>query len=198
MTKKTKNVKKTKSLTSMQVEEELKREIYKSKYKTILKSTIYSLITIAAIAVLIATLVLPVLEVNSSSMSPTVNEGEIVVAIKDTSLSTGDVVAFYHGNKILVKRVIAKAGSWVNIDKDGNVYVDGAQLNESYLKEKSLGEYDIEFPYQVPDGSYFVLGDERTTSIDSRNKEIGSISKENIIGKIIFRVWPIDVFGLIN
>jgi len=198
MTKKTKETKKARSLTSMQVEEELKREIYKSKYKTILKSTIYSLITIAAVAVLIATLVLPVLEVNSSSMSPTVNEGEIVVSIKSKNLSSGDVVAFYHGNKILVKRVIAKAGSWVNMDKDGNVYVDGKLLNESYLNEKSLGEYDIEFPYQVPDGSHFVLGDERTTSIDSRMQEIGCISKDNIIGKIIFRVWPIDTFGLIN
>lgn len=198
MTKKQKDKIKNISLTSKQVEEELKREIYKSKYKTVLKSTIYSLITIAAVAVLIATLVLPVLEVNSSSMAPTVNEGEIVVSIKDKNLNTGDVVAFYHGNKILVKRVIAKAGSWVNIDKGGNVYVDGSILDEPYLKEKSLGEYDIEFPYQVPDGSYFVLGDERTTSIDSRNKEIGSISKENIIGKIFFRVWPMDMFGLIN
>lgn len=198
MTKKQKDKIKNISLTSKQVEEELKREIYKSKYKTVLKSTIYSLITIAAVAVLIATLVLPVLEVNSSSMAPTVNEGEIVVSIKDKNLNTGDVVAFYHGNKILVKRVIAKAGSWVNIDKGGNVYVDGSILDEPYLKEKSLGEYDIEFPYQVPDGSYFVLGDERETSIDSRNKEIGSISKDNIIGKIIFRVWPMDMFGLIN
>lgn len=194
MTEKTKKM----SLTSTQVEEELKREIYKLKYKSVLKSTIYSLITIAAVAVLIATLVMPVLEISNSSMKPNFSDGEIVVSIKTKNLNTGDVIAFYHGNKILVKRVIAGAGSWVAIDIDGNVYVNGNLLEESYLVEKTFGESDIEYPYQVPDGSYFVLGDEREVSFDSRISEIGCVSKDDIIGKIVLRVWPLGKFGFVN
>ncbi len=186
------------ALTSKQVEEELKREIYKSKYIKILKSTIYSLITVAAVAVLIATLVMPVLQISGNSMSPTFREGQIVVSIKTKELETGDIIAFYHGNKILVKRVIAGAGSWVNIDKKGNVSVDGEKLNEPYISDKSSGEYDIEFPYQVPDGQYFVLGDHRSVSIDSRNSEIGCIEKENIVGRIVFKVWPLKGFGKVE
>lgn len=187
-----------KSLTSKQIEEELKREDYKTKYKKILKSTIYSLITIIALATIIATLLMPVLEVNETSMEPTLKNGEIVVSLKTQNLDQGDIIAFYHGNKILIKRVIASAGSFISIDEEGNVYVDGKLLEENYLKEKSLGETDIEFPYQVPDGSYFVLSDDRTMTHDSRNSEIGCISKENIIGKIVFRVWPFDRIGLVS
>ena len=174
-----------KTLTSKQIEEELKREVYKSKYLKLLKSTIYSLITVAAVAALIATLVMPVLQINGSSMTPTFNEGEIVLSVKTKDLETGDIIAFYHGNKILVKRVIAGAGSWVNMDDEGNVFVDGKRIKEKYVKDKTIGDYDIEFPYQVPDGSYFVLGDHRTVSIDSRNSEIGCIEQENIVGKMI-------------
>lgn len=181
-----------KSLSSKSVEEELKREIYRSKYIKVLKSTIYALIIIAAVAALLATLVMPVLQVNSSSMQPTYNTGDLVVSIKTKSLTNGDIIAFYHGNKILVKRVIAGAGSWVNMDEKGNVYVNGKKLEESYIDEKSLGECDIDFPLQVPDGHWFVLSDKRGESIDSRNSEIGCISQENIIGKIVFRVWPIN------
>lgn len=185
------------TLTSKQIEEELKREVYKSKYIKILKSTIYSLITVAAVAALIATLVMPVLQINGSSMTPTFNEGEIVLSVKTKDLETGDIIAFYHGNKILVKRVIAGAGSWVNMDDEGNVFVDGKKIKEKYVKDKTIGDYDIEFPYQVPDGSYFVLGDHRTVSIDSRNSEIGCIEQENIVGKIVFRVWPFKKIGSI-
>ena len=134
---------------------------------------------------------MPVLQISGSSMSPTLKEGEIVVSLKTKNLKPGDIVAFYHGNKILIKRVIASSGSYVNIDEEGNVYVDGKLIDEPYIKEKTLGEHDITFPYQVPDGSWFVLGDRRSISIDSRNIEIGCIEQEDIVGKIIFRVWPL-------
>ena len=180
-----------KSLTVTKLEQELKRETYKSKYTKILTSTIYALIIIAAIATLTATLILPVLQISGSSMEPTYNEGEIVVVIKNQNPKPGDIIAFYHGNKILIKRVIANAGSWINIDVDGSVYVDGEKLNEPYISELSRGDTDIEYPYQVPNESWFVLSDNRFETIDSRNKEIGSIPKKDIIGKIIFRIWPI-------
>lgn len=182
---------KYKTLSSKQVEEELKRELYKSKYNKVLKSTIYALIIIAAIATLIATLIMPVFQISGTSMKPAYNEGDLVVSIKTTNLKQGDIIAFYHGNKILVKRVIASAGSWVEMDEEGNVYVDGNLLDEPYINKKILGDYDIKFPYQVPDGHWFVLGDERSESIDSRNSEIGCISNEDVIGKIIFRIWPL-------
>ena len=187
-----------KSLTVNQIEVELKRLTYNDKYFKILKSTIYSLIIVAAVAALLATLVMPVLQISGSSMAPTFNEGEVVVTLKTKSLETGDIIAFYHGNKILVKRVIAGSGNWVNMDEDGQVYINGEKLNESYIDELSLGDVDIEFPYQVPDGHWFVLGDKRTLSIDSRNSEIGSVSSDDIVGKLIFRVWPIKKFGSIN
>ena len=183
---------KYKSLTSKAIEEELKRETYKSKYIKVLKSTFYALITIAAVAAIIATLLMPVLQINGSSMSPNLNEGEIVIAFKTSNIKKGDIIAFYHGNKILVKRVIATQGDWVNIDKDGNVYIDGNLLEEPYINNKELGESNITFPIQVPDGQYFVLGDHRDTSLDSRNEEIGCIKKEDILGKVIVRVWPIN------
>lgn len=187
-----------KTFSVSQIESELKRENYRFKYYKILKSTVYSLIIVAAIAALLATLFMPVLQISGSSMAPTFNEGEIVVSIKTSNLKLGDVVAFYHGNKILVKRVIAKSGEWVNIDLEGKVYIDGKLLDEPYINELALGDVDIEFPYQVPDGRWFVLGDKRTISIDSRNSEIGNVSKDDIVGKLIFRVWPIKRIGRIN
>lgn len=186
------------SLTSKEVEKELKRETYKSRYIKIFKSTIYTLIVVAAISTVIASFVLSVLEINGSSMSPTLKEGEIVIAYKDKTIEQKDVIAFYQGNKILVKRVIAKAGSFVNIDDVGNVYVDGNLLEESYINKKDLGESNIEYPYQVPDGHYFVLGDKRETSLDSRNKQIGSISKEDILGKVVISIWPPNKMGTIK
>lgn len=198
-----KKVKKTQltsypKLTSKQLALEINRETYKEKYFKILKSTIYSLIIILAIAILTATLVMPVLEISGTSMHPLLNTGDIVISVKNKNFKTGDIIGFYHGNKILVKRVIAGPGKWVNIDNAGNVYVDGQPLTEKYIREKSLGDNNIEYPYQVPDGAWFVLSDDRFDLIDSRNSDIGSISDENIIGKVLFRIWPLQNFGPIN
>ena len=187
-----------KKISQKELITEINRESYKEKYIKILKSTIYSLIIILAISILAATLIMPVLEISGSSMSPILNEGEIVISIKNKNLNTGDIIAFYHGNKILTKRVIAKPGKWVNINKDGLVYIDGNLLKEDYIKEKTLGSSNIEYPYQVPAEHWFVLGDDRHETIDSRNSDIGSISKENIIGKIVFRIWPLKKFGFIS
>lgn len=180
-----------KKLTLKDIETELKRETYKSKYIKILKSTIYGLIIIAAIAALTATLILPVLEISTSSMEPTYKKGEIVLAIKTKKINQEDVIAFYHGNKILIKRVIATSGSWVDIKDDGTVYVDGYKLNETYISNKTNGDSDLKYPYQVPNESFFVLSDNRIELIDSRNSQIGAISKDNLIGKVIFRIWPL-------
>lgn len=188
---------KVKKISVQELENELKRENYRSKYFKILTSTIYALIIVAAVAAIVATLIMPVLQISGSSMTPTFQEGEIVFSIKTKNLKPGDIIAFYHGNKILVKRVIAGAGSWVNITIDGDVYVNGELLEENYIQEKMLGETNITYPYQVPDGSWFVLGDHREVSIDSRNSEIGCIKQEDIVGKIIFRVWPLKRIGKI-
>lgn len=186
-----------KSLTVEQLEKELKRATYRSRYFKILTSTIYALIIVAAVAALVATFVMPVLQISGSSMQPTFTEGEIVLSVKTNNLKQGDIIAFYHGNKILVKRVIAGPGSFVNITIDGDVYVDGVLLDEPYIQEKMLGDTNITYPYQVPDGEWFVLGDQREVSIDSRNTEIGCVSQDDLVGKIVFRVWPLNKFGKI-
>lgn len=178
-----------------QLEAELKRVKYRSRYRAVLRSTLYMLIVVAAVAVLVATIWMPVLQIYGGSMTPTLNEGDIVVSIKGSDFEPGDLVAFYLGNKILVKRCIAGPGQWVNIDEDGNVSVDGKLLEEPYLTEKSLGGSNIELPYQVPDNRYFCMGDHRSTSVDSRHKEIGCVSEEQIVGKIVFRVFPFGGFG---
>ena len=172
-----------------QIETELKKEKYKSKYFNILSSTIYGLIIVAALAAIIATLIMPVFQISGKSMAPELDNGDLVISIKTKKLNSGDIIAFYHGNKILVKRVIASAGEWVAIDKDGKVYIDGKLLEEPYIDESVLGDCDIKFPYQVPAESWFVLGDNRTIFTDSRNSEIGSIKNEDIIGKILFKLW---------
>ena len=178
-----------------QLEAELKRVKYRSRYRAVLRSTLYMLIVVAAVAVLVATIWMPVLQIYGASMKPTLSEGDIVVSIKGSDFQPGDLVAFYLGNKILVKRCIAGPGQWVNIDEDGNVYVDDKLLEEPYLTEKSLGGSNIELPYQVPDNRYFCMGDHRSTSVDSRHKEIGCVSEEQIVGKIVFRVFPFGGFG---
>ena len=178
-----------------QLEAELKRVKYRSRYRAVLRSTLYMLIVVAAVAVLVATIWMPVLQISGGSMTPTLNEGDIVVSIKGSDFEPGDLVAFYLGNKILVKRCIAGPGQWVDIDEDGNVSVDGKLLEEPYLTEKSLGGSNIELPYQVPDNRYFCMGDHRSTSVDSRHKEIGCVSEEQIVGKIVFRVFPFGGFG---
>ena len=184
--------------TTDAVEKELRREQYKQLYKKTLKSTVFALLTAAAAAILVATLWLPVLQIFGSSMTPTLQEGEIVVSVKANTMSPGDVVAFYYGNKVLIKRYIAGPGSWVNIDEAGNVYVDGQLLDEPYVQERALGDCNIELPYQVPEDRWFVLGDHRATSVDSRNSTVGCISSEQIIGQIVYRVWPMPAFGEIE
>ena len=181
-----------------QLEAELDRTRYKSRYRSVLRSTVYTLIVVAAIAVLVATIWLPVLQIYGSSMTPTLDEEDIVISIKGSQFQQGDLIAFYMGNKILIKRVIALPGQTVDIDEEGNVYVDGKYLDEPYLTEKSFGDANIGLPYQVPDNRYFCMGDHRSTSVDSRHSEIGCISEEQIVGKIVFRVWPLTQFGSIE
>lgn len=181
-----------------QLEAELRRERYKKRYRRVLRSTVYALIVTAAISVLVATLWLPILRITGSSMSPTLDNGEIVVSVKVGKFSSGDLVSFYIGNKILIKRVIALPGQWVDIDEDGNVYVDDQLLDEPYLKEKAYGECDIELPYQVPDGHYFVMGDHRSTSVDSRSSAVGCVTDEQVVGRIVFCVWPFTEFGAVK
>ncbi len=180
------------------IEKELKRERYKKKYKLSLKSTVFTLVVVAALAVLVATLWMPVLQIYGSSMTPSLEDGEIVVSTKSSGFKTGDIIAFYYNNNVLVKRVIASSGQWVNIKEDGSVFVDGKELYEPYLSEKSFGECDLELPYQVPENKIFVMGDHRSVSVDSRNSVIGCISEEQIVGKIVFRVWPANKFGTLS
>lgn len=184
--------------TAEQLETELKRVKYKRRYHSVLRSTVYTLITVAAVAVLVATLWLPVLQIYGNSMTPTLQDGEIIFTVKTSDFESGDIVAFYYNNKILVKRVICGPGDWIDIDKDGTVYINGARLEEPYLEEKALGDCNIELPFQVPDGRIFVMGDHRSVSVDSRNTAVGCVSQEQIVGKILFRIWPLKRIGIMN
>ncbi len=184
--------------TAEQLETELKRVKYRNRYRSLLKSTVYTLVVVAAVAILVATLWLPVLQIYGHSMTPTLQDGEIIFTVKTSSFKPGNIIAFYYNNKILVKRVICGPGDWVDIDNNGTVYVNDKLLEEPYLVEKALGECNIDLPYQVPDGKYFVMGDHRSTSVDSRNTAVGCVAEEQIVGRIIFRVWPLGRIGIVN
>lgn len=180
------------------LEAEVKHQRYKRSFSYALRSTINTLITVAAVAVLVAVLLLPVLQIYGTSMGPTLNEGDFVISVKGSAMETGDVCAFYYNNKILVKRVIAKAGDWVDIKEDGTVLVNDVALDEPYVTELAFGECNIKLPYQVPDSRVFVMGDHRAVSVDSRNTAVGCVAEEQIVGKIVFRVWPLSGFGFVD
>lgn len=180
-----------------QLEAELKREKYRHQYGRTLRSTVFTLITVAAVAVLVATLWMPVLQIYGTSMTPTMNNGNVVISLKGSDFKPGDVIAFYYNNKILVKRVIAGPGDWVDIDEDGTVYVNDKELQEPYLTERALGDCNIQLPYQVPESRIFVMGDHRSVSVDSRNTAVGCVAEEQIVGKIVFCIWPLGNFGRI-
>ena len=183
------------SLTEIQRERKrIRRGIY---YRQSFKSTVSVLVVVAAVAVLITTLFLPILQISGDSMSPTLEHDEIVVLLKTKSFERGDLVAFYYQGKILLKRVIALPEDEVAIDAKGNVYVNGELLEEPYITDKGLGDCDLEFPYKVPATCYFVMGDRRSNSVDSRNSLIGAVSQEDIIGRVFIRVWPLVEFGLV-
>ena len=181
-----------------QLERTLREEKRAGNYGKALRSTLYSLLVVAAAAILISTLVLPILHVTGSSMTPVIGDGDIAAVIRGVEFDRGDIIAFYYNNKVLVKRVVAFSGEWVDIDSRGNVYINGELLDEPYLTEKAIGNCDIRLPYQVPEGKLFVLGDHRSTSSDSRSVIIGPVSEEQILGKVFLRVWPLNKFGLIN
>lgn len=180
------------------LEAERNRVQNKERYHSTLKRTICILIIVAAAAVLLATLFLPVMRIYGTSMEPTVESGDVVMAVRKSDVDSGDVIAFYYNNKILVKRVIGRAGDWIDIDETGAVTVNGMELNEPYLSSPALGHTDIELPFQVPDGKFFVMGDHRETSVDSRNTAVGCVSQEQIIGKIVWRIWPFTHIGKIG
>ena len=191
--KKRKDKEKKKDLPKLEeLKKELHRERYKRRFRRVLRSTVDALIVVAAVAAIIATLIFPVLQIAGTSMEPNLNDGDIVLLAKTEKLETGDLCAFYYSNKILIKRVIATPGDYLWIESDGTVFVNGLELEEPYLQEKSLGECDVEFPYQVPENAYFMMGDHRETSIDSRSSVIGCISTDHTIGKILCKLWPLS------
>ena len=181
-----------------ELRQELKRTQHKSRYRSVIRSTIGTLAVVAALSILIATLWMPVLQIYGSSMAPTLEEGQIVVSLKEKDFEQGDLVAFYLGNKLLVKRVIAGPGDWVEITPEGQVYLNGTALEEPYVKELALGQCDLEFPYQIPDERYFLMGDHRETSVDSRSSVVGCVAMEQIVGRIVFSVWPLEQFGKVS
>lgn len=185
-------------VSNEEVKEELSRLKEREGYLKKVQKTLSILVVVAAISVLVATLWMPVLKIYGSSMDPTLENGQIVVSIKTKKLKSGDVVAFWQGNKLLVKRVIASPGQKVDIDVNGKVFVDGKAISETYLDSESLGNTDIDFPHQVEESRWFCMGDNRESSIDSRSAVIGDVSKEQIEGKVLFSVWPLNKIGIVK
>ena len=181
-----------------QIIRERERLRYRRRYSRTLKSTVAVLVVVAAAAVLVATLWMPVLRIYGTSMSPTLTDGQIVVTLKGSKFEPGELVAFYYGNKLLIKRVIAGPADWVDLDESGSVFVNGDLLDEPYLTAKAFGETNIELPYQVPDGRYFVMGDNRATSVDSRTTALGCVADDQIVGRVVFRIWPFSSFGAVR
>lgn len=184
--------------TVAELEASLKKEKQIKRKRTVFKGSLFTLITVAAVAVLVAMLFLPILEAQGNSMSPTLRNGEIIFSVKTSEFERGDIIAFYYDNNVLVKRVIGCPGDWIDIAEDGTVYVNDEELVEPYINEKAFGDCNIELPCQVPDGHIFVMGDHRATSLDSRNTDIGTIEKEKIVGKIIYRIWPLSEMSAIE
>ena len=181
-----------------QLEREIRRRKRGTQTRRVLRSTLFSLLTVAAAAVLVSTLFFPALRIFGNSMGPTLQEGEIVVCRKNSSFQTGDIVAFYYNNKILVKRVICGPGDWFNMKEDGTVIVNGSVIDEPYVTESGYGPCDLELPYQVPEGQFFMMGDQRASSIDSRMSQVGCVSQEQIVGQIILCIWPLEDLGRIE
>ena len=184
--------------TTSEIEELYKKAKYRKLFTEKIRSTVFMLIVVVAFAILVAMLYLPTLRIYGKSMKGMLESGDIVLAVKSNHFKIGDIVAFYYNNNILVKRVIAESGDWVNITKDGTVYVNDKKINEPYIEHKSYGETNIKFPYQVPENRIFVLGENRSVSIDSRNTSVGAVSDEQLVGKLIVRIWSLSDIGTLN
>lgn len=181
-----------------QVKREREKLKYQKEYRRTIKHVLGVLLVAAAVSVLLATVFFPILRVSGVSMEPTLEDGQVIVLEKSGKFKTGDLIGFYYQNKILLKRVIGQAGDYIDIDADGNVYVNDEKLDEPYLKDQALGECDINLPYQVPDGKIFVMGDHRSKSIDSRSKLVGCVSDEQVVGRVVFRLWPLKSIGFLK
>lgn len=192
-------VKKRLEAPSLQLlEQELEREKYKNRFLRTLRNTVFTLVTVSAIAVLVATIWMPVLQIYGNSMTPMLSDGEIVLSLKTSSISKGEVIAFYYNNKILIKRVIGVSGDWIRITENGDVYINDKYLDEPYISDKALGDSNIEYPYQVPEGKVFVMGDHRSVSIDSRNTSVGCVSEDQVVGRLLLKLWPFKDIGKIE
>lgn len=181
-----------------EIEGELQRLQTRRSWKRALSSTVYTLVVVAAVAVLVAMLYVSVLVVSGTSMEPNLEDGDVLVGVKADQFEAGDVVCFYYNNRLLLKRVVAQAGDWVEVDSEGYVYVNGTLIDEPYVQDRSLGICDVTFPYQVPESAVFVLGDHRSTSVDSRSSTVGCITLDKVVAKVLVRIWPLGSFGLVS